>query len=165
MKRLLTLALIATFVTAATPAWAYVDPPDPVIKAAVNAPKFTDAERQAELTKRRAAVAAKMPANSMLVMWSAEPRNYAGDVDFYYRQENNHYYLTSLKQTGSTLVMVKDGNTVKEFLFLPKRNPQFETWNGRMYSNEDATRISGITTILDASEQTAFFKTSRPNPA
>src|SRR5688572_31752854 len=158
MKRLITLALIATFAAAVNPVSATIDPTvDPVIKAALNAPKFTDAERQAELAKRRAAVAAKMPANSMLVMWSAEPRNYAGDVDFYYRQENNLYYLTALKQTGSALVMVKDGASVKEYLFLPKRNPQFETWNGRMYSNEDATRISGITTIIDASEQTAFF--------
>ena len=158
MKRLITLALIATFITAATPVWAHADGPgDPAIKPAVNAPKFTDAERQAELVKRRAAAAAKMPPNSMLVMWAAEPRNYAGDVDFYYRQENNHYYLTNLKQGGSSLVLVKDGNSVKEYLFLPKRNPQFETWNGRMYSNEDATRISGITTIIDASEQAAFF--------
>jgi Xaa-Pro aminopeptidase len=158
MKRFIALALIATFVTASTPAWAHFDGPgDPAIKAAVNAPKFTDAERQAELAKRRAAVAAKMPPNSMLVMWSAEPRNYAGDVDFYYRQENNHYYLSNLKQTGSALVMVKDGSSVKEYLFLPKRNPAFETWNGKMYSNEDVTRISGITTIIDSSEQTAFF--------
>ena len=158
MKRLTTLALFALFVTGASPVWARSDTPaDPSIKAAVNAPKFTDPERQAELAKRRAAVAAKMPPNSMLVMWAAQPRNYAGDVDFYYRQENNLYYLTALKQGGSALVLVKDGNSVKEYLFLPKRNPQFETWNGRMYSNEDATRISGITNIIDASEQKAFF--------
>ena len=158
MKRLTTLALFALFVTGASPVWAHSDTPaDPSIKAAVNAPKFTDAERQAELAKRRAAVAAKMPPNSMLVMWAAQPRNYAGDVDFYYRQENNLYYLAALKQGASALVLVKDGNSVKEYLFLPKRNPQFETWNGHMYSNEDATRISGITNIIDASEQTAFF--------
>src|SRR5688572_21820680 len=157
MKRLITLALIATFAAAVNPVSATIDPTvDPVIKAALNAPKFTDAERQAELAKRRAAVAAKMPANSMLVMWSAEPRNYAGDVDFYYRQENNLYYLTALKQTGSALVMVKDGASVKEYLFLLKRNPQFETWNGRMYSNEDATRLSGIKTIIESTELAAF---------
>jgi hypothetical protein len=52
--------------------------------------------------------------------------------------------------------MVKEGNSVKEYLFLPKRNPQFETWNGHMYSGEEATRISGIKTIIDASELAAF---------
>src|SRR6188474_2704237 len=110
MKRLITLALFAVFVTATVPVWAHSDTPaDPSIKAAVNAPKFTDAERQA-------ALAAKMPPNSMLVMWAAQPRNYAGDVDFYYRQENNLYYLSALKQGGSALVLVKDGTSVKEYL-------------------------------------------------
>ncbi len=73
------------------------------------APKFKDAERQAELAKRRQAVLAGMSANSMLILRSAESRNYAGDVDFMYRQENNHYYLSNLRQNNSTLVLVKNG--------------------------------------------------------
>lgn len=121
------------------------------------APKFTDVERQNELAGRRAAVAAKMPADSILILWSAESRNYAGDVDFMYRQENNHYYLTNLRQKGSTLVIAKNGDKVSEYLFLPPRNPLSETWEGKMYSNEDATRISGVQTIIKSGEQTAFF--------
>jgi Xaa-Pro aminopeptidase len=127
------------------------------IRVAPPAPKFSDAERQTELAGRRAEVAKKMAANSILVMRSAEPRNYAGDVDFYYRQENNLYYLTNLRQNGATLVMTKNGDAVQEYLFLPKRNPQFETWNGKMYSREDATRISGLKTIFDASETQVFL--------
>lgn len=127
------------------------------IRVAPPAPKFTDAERQGELARRRAEVAKKMSPNSVLVMWSAQPRNYAGDVDFYYRQENNLYYLTNLRQNNATLVLVKTGDGVQEYLFLPKRNPQFETWNGKMYSREDATRISGLKTIVDSSELTAFI--------
>lgn len=129
---------------------------DPAIRVTPKAPVFTDAERQTELAKRRAAVAAKMTPGSVLIMWAATPRNYAGDVDFYYRQENNYYYLTALKQVNSALVIVKEATGVKEYLFLPKRNPQFETWNGKMYSNEDATRISGVKTIIDAAELAVF---------
>jgi Xaa-Pro aminopeptidase len=127
------------------------------IRVTPPAPKFTDAERQGELGRRRAEVAKKMSPNSVLVMWSAQPRNYAGDVDFYYRQENNLYYLTNLRQNNASLVLVKTGDSVQEYLFLPKRNPQFETWNGKMYSREDATRISGVKTIVDASDLTAFI--------
>ena len=122
------------------------------------APKFSDAERQTELARRRKAVADQMADNSVLILFSAEPKQYAGDVDFMYRQENNLYYLTNLKQNGATLVMTKNGGSVNEFLFLPKRNPQFETWNGRMYSNEDATRISGVKTIINASEKDEFLE-------
>ena len=119
------------------------------IIVAPSAPKFTDAERQAELVKRRADVLKKMKPNSVFILQSAEPRNYAGDVDFYYRQENNLYYLTNLKQGGATLFLVKKGdNSTQEILFLPLRDPRTEAWNGKMYSNEDATRISGIKEIV-----------------
>jgi Xaa-Pro aminopeptidase len=158
MKKIIIWAILIAFVLSGLAAVSFSmdTPAEPAIRVTPKAPVFTDAERQAELAKRRTAVAAKMAPNSMIIMWAAAPRNYAGDVDFYYRQENNHYYLTSLKQAGSALVMVKEGNAVKEYLFLPKRNPQFETWNGHMYSGEEATRISGIKTIVDASEFAAF---------
>ena len=130
----------------------------PAIRVTPPAPKFTDAERQGELGRRRAEVSKKMAANSLLVLRSAEPRNYAGDVDFYYRQENNLYYLTNLRQNNATLVIAKNGDGVQEYLFLPKRNPQAETWNGKMYSREDATRISGVKTIFDSSETQAFMQ-------
>lgn len=130
----------------------------PVIRVTPPAPKFSDAERQAELARRRAEVAKRMAPNSILIMRSAEPRNYAGDVDFMYRQENNFYYLTNLKQGSSTYVLIKDGENLRELLYLPKRDPAMETWNGRMYSNEDATRISGIKTVNDARETNAFLE-------
>ncbi|MEZ5428007.1 MAG: aminopeptidase P family protein [Pyrinomonadaceae bacterium] len=127
------------------------------IRTAPPAPKFTDAERQRELAARRASVAKEMDDNSVMILFSADPKIYAGDVDFYYRQENNLYYLTNLKQNNATLVLLKKGGQTSEFLFLPKRNPQAETWNGRMYSNEEAANISGLKTIFDASELKGFL--------
>ncbi len=128
------------------------------IRVTPPAPKFTDAERQTELARRRKAVAEQMADDSILIMFSGEAKLYAGDVDFMYRQENNLYYLTNLKQNGATFAMTKKGGNVQEFLFLPKRNPQFETWNGKMYSGEEATRISGIGTIINSSEKNKFLE-------
>jgi len=122
------------------------------------APKFSDAERQTELAKRRAKVFAAMDDKSVLVLFSAQPKIYTNDVDFLYRQENNLYYLTNLKQNGVTLILIKDGTQQREMLSVPKRNPANETWNGRMYSSEDATRISGIKNITDASELNTFLQ-------
>jgi Xaa-Pro aminopeptidase len=122
------------------------------------APKFTDAERQTELARRRSNVFAQMDDKSVMILFSAQPKIYTNDVDFMYRQENNLYYLTGLKQNNATLILIKDGTQQRETLFMPKRNPANETWNGRMYSNEDATRISGIKTINDASERDAFLQ-------
>ncbi len=159
MKRVITWVLLIAFVLSGLAAvmMADVTTGPGGIKTAPAAPKFTDAERQSELARRRAAVAKRMAPNSILILWSSEPRNYAGDVDFYYRQENNLYYLTNMKQGEATLVIAKNGDSISEYLFMPKRNPQFETWNGKMYSNEDATRISGVKNVIDSEEQTAYF--------
>lgn len=135
------------------------------IRVAPPAPKFSDAERQTELARRRAAVAAKMADKSMLILFSTDAKLYAYDVNYVYRQENNLYYLTNLKQNNATLVLIKDGASVREVLFMPKRNPQFETWNGKMYSNEEASRISGLKTIVEASEAANFIQSIKDKKA
>jgi Xaa-Pro aminopeptidase len=158
MKR--TFAAFILFVFAATLSTIafgrYFGPTE--IRLTPPAPSFTDAERQTELARRRAAVAAKMSDKSILILFSAEPKLYANDVDYVYRQENNLYYLTNLKKDGATLVMTKDGLTVKEFLFIPNPDPRSETWNGKMYTFADAAKISGITTVVNASEREGFVQ-------
>jgi len=161
MKKSLILGFILAILIA--PGAVFADDSDKsnankAIKVAPAAPVFTDAERQGELSARRARVAEAMSDNSMLILFSADSKLYANDVDYVYRQENNHYYLSALKLNGSTVVMWKKDGEVGEMIFLPKRNPQSETWNGRMYSNEDAQRLSGVKTIVDSREMKTFLE-------
>lgn len=128
------------------------------IQPAPASPAFSSERRHKELAARRKRVAEGMTENSLLILFSAPSKIYTNDVDYAYRQENNLYYLTGLRQNGVTLVISKSGGEVGETLFLPRRNPQFETWNGRMYSNSDATEVSGITNIVDAKQKDAFLE-------
>lgn len=153
-QRLFTFAAILCFAVSAA-AQSTSAPRQILITPA--APKISDAERQAELAKRRDAVAAKMADNSMLILFSAEPKIYSNSVDYVFRQENNLYYLTNLKQKNATLVITKRDGKVEEMVYLPRRNPVTETWDGMMYSREDATRISGIKNLADSSERRAFI--------
>ncbi len=160
MKKFLAAVSLLSFCFSALPLQANTtEKNEPrAIRVAPAAPKFTDAERQTELVARRAKVLERMTDNSMMMLMSAEPKNYAGDVDFMYRQENNLYYLTNLRQRGATLILIKDGANSREILFLPKRNPASEAWDGKMYSREDARKISGIETMIDASETNVFLQ-------
>lgn len=155
-KAVIWIILIAFVLSGLAAAVFSIEPGDPAIRVTPPAPKFTDAERHAELAKRRAAIAAKMDDKSIMILFSAEAKLYANDVDYVYRQENNLYYLTGLKQDDATLVITKDGANITETLFIPKRIPLREAWTGKMYSREEATRLSGIKTIVDASERDAF---------
>ena len=79
-----------------------------------------------------------------MVLFSAEPRVYTNDVDYHYRQENNLYYLTGIKQDGATLVLIPGAKRTREILFMPQRDPRDETWNGQMMSADEARARSGI---------------------
>lgn len=124
-------------------------------------PVISEAEKSNEASRRRARVAESVGAGGVLILMSGEPRVYAGDVDYKFRQENNLYYLTLLNQPGATLVLMPGHTKHRELLFLPARNPALETWNGHMYSAEEAARISGIAEIWDAREFEPFLAALR----
>jgi len=131
------------------------------IRVAPPAPVFDEKERLAELAQRRARVAQSIGPKSLLILFSTEPRVYTNDVDYQYRQENNLYYLTNLKQNRATLVLLPGNTQTPEILFIPKRDPAAETWTGHMYSPEEANEISGISEIWRDSEFEPLMKALR----
>jgi len=133
----------------------------PNIRITPPAPVFDNKERVAELMQRRERVAQSIGPQSMLILFSTEPRIYSNSIDYPYRQENNLYYLTNLKQKGATLVLLPGNTKVREILFLPRRDPARETWSGHMYSAEEAHQLSGVREIWQASEFDPFIKALR----
>jgi Xaa-Pro aminopeptidase len=164
-KRLVGCDLFALLAQSTVPLCAAAHPSDTprssVIRMAPPAPVFDEKTRLAELAGRRARVAQSVGAKGVLILFSTEPRVYTNDVDYEYRQENNLYYLTSLKQKGATLVLIPSNDVVSEILFLPRRSPAAETWTGHMYSPEEASAISGIREIWDISEFQPFISALR----
>ena len=158
--------VVMLLLSAAVPTARVADHPSTsVIRVAPPAPTFTDDQRQQELAGRRARVAQAVGSKGTLILFSAEPRVYANDVHYYYRQENNLYYLTNLKQRGISLVITPGNSVLPEILFLRKRNAFAEQWNGRMYSVAEASRVSGIKEIWDASELGPFLRALKSKQA
>ncbi|HEY3024526.1 MAG TPA: aminopeptidase P family protein [Pyrinomonadaceae bacterium] len=139
--------------------------PASVIRVTPPAPVFDEGKRLAELAERRARVARTIGPKAILVLFSTEPRVYANDVDYEYRQENNLYYLTNLKQKGATLVLMPGNPQMPEVLFLPRRNPRSEVWTGHMYSSAEASQASGIKEIWEAGEFEPFMRALRTRQA
>lgn len=129
-----------------------------VIRIAPAAPVFDEKDRLVELAQRRARVAQNIGPKSLLILFSGESRVYANDVDYPFRQENNLFYLTNLKQEGATLVLLPGNTQTPEILFLPRRNPAAETWTGHMYSPQEANQISGVKEIWEAREFKPFIE-------
>src|SRR5450432_3860188 len=107
-------------------------------------------DRLADLSARRKAVMDQIGDRGVLILHAAEPRNYANDVDWPFRQENDFFYLTGLTQAGATLVLAPGAGKIREMVFLPKADPAQETWTGHMISPAEAREISGIPEVFDA---------------
>lgn len=155
------LLVLSVAVLPAVAAGAPETPKPSVIRLTPVAPVFAESARLAELSRRRAKVAEAIGEKGMLIMFSTEPRVYTNDVAYEYRQENNLYYLTGLKQKGATLVLTPGNAAFPAILFMPRRNAAAETWTGHMYSAEEASQISGIKEIWEVGEFDAFMKALR----
>jgi Xaa-Pro aminopeptidase len=131
-------------------------------KVAPAAPASWKRDRVADLTAHRKAVAEQVGDKGILILWAAEPRNYAADVDWPYRQENNFFYLTGIDQAGSALVMIPGADKIKEILFMPPSNPAQENWTGHILTPAEGREISGIETIWDARRLNEFLSTVIP---
>ncbi|MFL6276129.1 MAG: aminopeptidase P family protein [Blastocatellia bacterium] len=113
------------------------------------APKIAEADRLAELAARRAEVMKRVGQKGMLILFSGVPHPYTLDVDYPFRQENNFYYLTGIKQAGATLILIPGAKTTREILFMSRRNPAAETWTGHMLSVEESRAQSGVQEVWD----------------
>jgi len=119
-------------------------------------------DRVADLAAHRKGVMQEIGDKGVLILFAAEPRNYAGDVEWPYRQENDFFYLTAIPQAGSALVLIPGAAKVREILFMPPSNPAQESWTGHILTPDEARKISGIEEVWDARRLNEFLRTLLP---
>ncbi|SDS01720.1 aminopeptidase P Metallo peptidase. MEROPS family M24B [Polaribacter sp. KT25b] len=107
---------------------------------------------------RREILRAKMPTNSIIVVFANPVRNRANDVDYVFHQDPNFYYLTGYREPNAVLVMFSDnqtdknGNLFNEILYVQKRDKRAEQWNGKRLGVEGAIRELGFKTAMNAED-------------
>jgi Xaa-Pro aminopeptidase len=153
LSKLLFSLTLATAAFAADAGIWKVAPPPPV---------SWQRDRVADLSARRKALMDQMGDRAVLVLYAAEPRNYANDVDWPFRQENDFFYLTGLTQPGATLVLAPGAGKMRETVFIPRPVPAQETWTGHMITAAEARETSGIQNVFEAGQFNGFFGTLIP---
>jgi Xaa-Pro aminopeptidase len=109
-----------------------------------------------DLVARRARVMEQLGPETMLILRSAPVRIYSRDVNYEYRQDSDLYYLTGMQQDQTTLVLMPGNETRKEILFIKRRDPLREHWEGHFSSKEEATELTGIQTVYMADQFDLF---------
>lgn len=112
--------------------------------------------------ERRQQLRAKMPPNSVAVMFANPVRNRANDVDYLYHQDPNFYYLTGYQEPHSMVLIFKepqkspDGKVFSEVLFTQRRDARREMYDGARLGVEGAVAQLGFEAAYDATEFKAF---------
>ncbi|WP_336515853.1 aminopeptidase P N-terminal domain-containing protein [Pollutibacter soli] len=103
----------------------------------------------------------KMDKNSIAIFNSNDEFPTNGDALFPFKQNSDLYWLTGITQEDTMLILFPDSPDVKfrEVLVLVRPNELKEKWDGKRLRREEATAISGISTIvwldsIDAALQT-----------
>jgi Xaa-Pro aminopeptidase len=107
---------------------------------------------------RRDALRAKMPDNSVLVVFAYPTRTFSNDVEYLYHQNPDMYYFSGYKEPNSMLLIFKEvqtdsaGNQYNELLFVQKRNARAEQWTGKRLGVDGAKERLGFTSVYNAEE-------------
>ena len=107
---------------------------------------------------RRAKLREKMAPNTVAVIFANAERNRAADVDYYYHQDPDFYYLTGYKEANSVLLIFKDKQTAPngvaydEIMFVNPRNPLAESWTGRRLGDQGVKEQLGFTLAFNNTE-------------
>ena len=107
---------------------------------------------------RRDALRAKMPVNSVAVLFANPVRNRANDVDYVFHQDPNFYYLTGYREPNGVLVLFSNNQTdengvsYNEMLYVQERDARAEQWNGKRLGIEGAIEELGFQMAKNAND-------------
>jgi Xaa-Pro aminopeptidase len=92
----------------------------------------------------------KMERNSIAIFNSNDELPMNGDALHKFKQNTDLYWLTGIEQEDTMLILFPDNPDRKccEVLVLVRPNALKEKWDGHRLRNHEATRISGIETVL-----------------
>jgi len=103
---------------------------------------------ETEYAKRREKLAKSLANNSLTVLFSATYKQRSNDTEYPFRQNSNFYYLTGLKEDKSALMILKTKGSLFFFLFVHKKDPVEEMWNGKRIGVDEAKKRFLVDDVL-----------------
>lgn len=114
--------------------------------------------QEAEYKTRRENLLQKLDANSLTLLLSARGQTRSNDTEYPYRQNSNFYYLTGFKEDNSALLLIKSKRKTSVFLFVAKKDPALELWNGKRLGIDAASEFFCVDNVYEYEELERVFK-------
>ena len=91
-----------------------------------------------EFSARRKHLMHMMGESGVAILPAAPMRLRNRDVEYHYRPDSDFYYLTGFDEPEAVAVLIPGRKQAEYILFCRERNPETETWTGRMAGQEGA---------------------------
>lgn len=103
-------------------------------------------------------VFSEMEPSSLFLIDSNPVYNRTSDQDYLYRPNSYMLYLIGFEEPNSHLLLSKDKDSnCNTFLFVQPRNPERETWTGKIIGTKNAEKIYAIDKAFKNSELAEWF--------
>jgi Xaa-Pro aminopeptidase len=99
--------------------------------------------RKDEFARRRRQLMKMMGKGSIMILPAAPEKARNSDVSYQYRPDSDFYYLTGFAEPQALAVLIPGRAQGDYVLFVRKRNPERETWDGKRAGPEGARRDYG----------------------
>ena len=105
----------------------------------------------------------RIPDNSIVILNSNDlmPKN--ADQLMPFIQNSDLYYLSGIDQEETILVLIKEKESLQEFLFIRETNETIKIWEGEKLSKEQAKKQSGIQEVWWTKDFNHKINTIIPN--
>ncbi len=105
-----------------------------------------------EYIKRRQEFIAKLPKNSITLLFAGCEVRKTADECFIHQVDHNFFYLTGIRQENSVLLVKKENGLATTYLLIDEFDALKEVWTGIRIKNAEAQNISGIANIVYTKE-------------
>lgn len=104
---------------------------------------------QEEFTARRKKVFDKMQDNSALLVFTETEKRRNSDSEYLFRPDSYFWYLTGFAEPKSAMLLIKKEGKTESIIFVRKKDPLMETWNGRRLGIENAVNTLQFNEAFD----------------
>ncbi|MEG9500019.1 Xaa-Pro aminopeptidase [Mannheimia indoligenes] len=112
---------------------------------------------QEEFTARRERVFEQMQDNSALLIFTESEKRRNNDCDYLFRPDSYFWYLSGFAEPQSAILLIKQTDKTESIIFVRKKDPLMETWNGKRLGIENAPKTLQFHEAFDVEEINAVL--------
>ncbi|HDL5700297.1 TPA: Xaa-Pro aminopeptidase [Mannheimia haemolytica] len=107
---------------------------------------------QEEFTARRERVFGQMQDNSALLVFTESEKRRNSDSEYLFRPDSYFWYLSGFAEPKSVVLLIKKEGKTESTIFVRKKDPLMETWNGKRLGVENAPKTLQFNEAFDIEE-------------